>query len=111
MEIAIKHFEVFVSKKSKNGAPFLTKIQLTYFVQGAFLKDEKQPKQKINYSVGEKGLVIKRFYEFFQLAVTNYAEVNRKEKYVNLVLDNFDNLGDYNSIEAFFKPNKTKENW
>lgn len=111
IETVINHFNIMTEKKSKNGNPFLTSEQLISFIQRAFLKDKQQPKQKINFAIGEKGFTIKRFYEFFDLAVTQYAEVNKTEKYINLVLNNFDNMGTFASIKSYFKSNKTKEKW
>jgi hypothetical protein len=106
----VKHFRVLTERKSKNGKPFLTPEQLISFLQKGFLGKQELPKQKINYANTEKGLVILRFYELFLLAVTNYGEKNSKSKYINLVLNCFDNW-DKKSIEAFFKPNRIMQKW
>jgi hypothetical protein len=110
MRVVIDHFRVFASKKSRNGKPFLTYQQLYDFMQRGFLGKEKIRKQKFNLSNGEKGFIIKRFYELFEISVSQYSEVNRKYKYIQLITDCFDNW-DKGSIDAFFKPNKTKESW
>ena len=110
MAEVVKHFKVFTERKSKNGKPFLTPEQLISFLKKGFLGKQELPKQKINYSNTEKGLVILRFYELFLLAVTNYGEKNSKSKYINLVLNCFDNW-DKKSIEAFFKPNRIMQKW
>jgi hypothetical protein len=110
MEKVINHFEIMTKNKSKNGSPYLTTEQLILFLQRAFLNDTKIPKQRFNLANGEKGFVIKRFYDFFVYAVTQYNELNNKKKYIELLSDNFDNW-EYKSIVSLFKPNKTKKKW
>lgn len=110
MDKVIKHFEVLTSKKNKNGNPFLTNEQFVSFLKKGFLNDNTQTLQKINCSVMEKGFVIKRFYEFYALAVSQYSFPAKKRKFVSLFCNCFDNW-EQNTIESFFRPNKTKENW
>ncbi|WP_276133052.1 hypothetical protein [Polluticoccus soli] len=108
--IAAEHFMVLTRRKSKNGRPYLTETQFSLFLQKAFLNHTYIPKQTLNFATGEKGFIIKRFYEFYELAVTQYNDVNRKLKYIKLVTDCFDNW-DQKGVESYFKPNKTKQNW
>lgn len=110
IDMVISHFEIMTTRKSSNGTSFLTKLQLHSFLKRAFLKDASQPIQKINLSNAEKGFVIKRFYEFFDLSVSSYGELNKKAKYINLISDNFDNW-ERESIISYFKPKKTKREW
>jgi hypothetical protein len=110
MNVVVEHFKVFTERKSKNGKPFLTMEQLTLFLKKGFLGDNSVPVQKLNLSNGEKGFVIKRFYEFFDLAVSQYNDLNKKFKYIKLITTCFDNW-DVKTIEPFFKPNKAKEDW
>lgn len=110
MEKVINHFKALTEKKSKNGQPFLTQEQLILCLQKAFLNKPKIEKQKINLGTGQKGYVIKRFYEFFVLAVADYNELNKKDKYIKLLSDNFTNWKS-STIKDMFKPNKTKANW
>ena len=110
MEKVIDHFKVMTEKKSKNNIPYLDNEKLISFLQRAFLNDTKIPKQRFNLANGEKGFVIKRFYDFFDYAVTQYNELNNKKKYIELLSDNFDNW-EYKSIVSFFKPNKTRKKW
>ena len=110
MEQVINHFEVMTKKKNKTGNVYLTVEQLISFLKKGFLNDQAQPKQKINCVSGEKGFVIKRFYEFFSLAVSQYGHPREKEKFINLFNDCFDNW-DQKTIKSFFKPNKTIEKW
>ncbi|HMG67776.1 MAG TPA: hypothetical protein VK588_08825 [Chitinophagaceae bacterium] len=110
MGIVVNHFKVLSERNSRNGKPFLTVEQLVKFFEKGFLGKAKIKKQKINISNGEKGFVIKRFYEFFELAVSNYSELNKKAKYISLISTCFDNW-EHKSIVSFFKPNKAKENW
>lgn len=110
MEGVIDHFKVMTLSKSKNGAVYLTTEQLTSFLKKGFMNDVMQPKQKINCSSGEKGFVIKRFYEFYDIAVAQYGHPSKKAKFIKLFSDCFDNW-DENTIRPFFKPNKTKEIW
>ncbi len=90
-DTAINHFKILTERKSKNGNPFLSKEQLFIFIEKGFLDVQTHPKQQINLSNGEKGFVIKRFYEFFDLAVSQYNELNKKFRYIKLLSDCFDN--------------------
>ncbi|QMU28126.1 hypothetical protein [Adhaeribacter radiodurans] len=111
MEGVIKHFEIMTKKKSKNGEVFLTNEQLLSFLKKGFLNDANQPMQKINCTTTEKGFIIKRFYELFDLAVSQYAyPMNKKNRFINLFTDCFDNW-DAKTIPTFFKPGRTKEKW
>ncbi|MBK8486134.1 MAG: hypothetical protein IPL31_17765 [Saprospiraceae bacterium] len=83
MAQVVKHFEVLSTRKSKNGNNFLTQDQLVSFLKRGFLNEIKEPIQKINCSRGEKGLVIKRFYELFDLAVREYNYPNKKQNLFN----------------------------
>jgi hypothetical protein len=106
----VEHFEVLTKRNSKNGHPFLTNKQLISFYMRGFLKDTSQPTQKINCANGEKGFVIKLFYNFFELAVTNYGHPQQKKNFIYLFTDCFSNWPQ-NTVEAYFKPNKTKQQW
>lgn len=110
MSVVVNHFQVMTQKKSKNGKPFLSEEQLVVFLKRGFLNDNDQPIQKVNCSNGEKGKVILRFYQFFELASVQYGYPNKKETFINLFLNCFDNWNE-NSVKAYFKPNKTKEKW
>lgn len=110
MEQVVAHFEVMTKKRSKNGAYFLTLEQLVSFLKRGFLSDNNQPKQTINCATSEKGFVIKRFYQLFDLAVSKYNHPSRKKEFVALFIKCFDNW-DQKTVEAFFRPNKTKQNW
>ena len=110
MKQVIKHFLVMTKRKSKNGEVFLTEDQLVSFLKKGFLGDENQPIQIINCANGQKGFVITRFYELFDLAVSNYGHKRIKKPFINLLSNCFENW-EPNTIEAFFKPNKTKETW
>lgn len=110
MEQVVNHFEVLTSRKSKNGKPYLTLEQFISFLKKGFLDGTTQPKQKINCSTGEKGFVIKRFYQLWDLAVSQYGYPQKKKRFISLFNDCFDNWEPH-TIETWFKPNKTKENW
>jgi hypothetical protein len=110
MEVVIKHFETMTKRKSENGNPFLRPEQLIYLLKYISLGDTPQPKQKINCTVGEKGFVIKRFYEFYALAVSEYNCPPKKEKFIKLFTDCFDNW-DAKTLRYFFYSDKAKNNW
>ncbi|MBL0102601.1 MAG: hypothetical protein IPP51_01790 [Bacteroidetes bacterium] len=78
MEVVIEHFKILTEKNSRNGKPFLTTEQLIHFLQRGFLKDKSAPKPKVNLSNTEKGFFISRFYTFYELAVTQYSDPNKK---------------------------------
>jgi len=110
MGTVLRHFEIMTITPSKNGKPFLSVEQLISFLKKGFLNDSAQPMQKINCITGEKGFVIKRFYEFYDLATSQFSHPQRKENFIKMFTDCFDNW-EPKSIEPFFKPNKTKNNW
>lgn len=110
LDVVIKHFEAMTTKKNKNGEPYLSQKQFISFLKKGFLIDETQPKQKIRCSAGEKGFVIKRFYEFYALAVGEYGYPAKTDKFIKLFTDCFDNWNP-ETIKPFFKKDKTKENW
>jgi len=110
MDKVVNHFAILSTRKSKNGDVFLKMDQLISFLKKGFLNDTTQRKQIINCGRGEKGLVIKRFYEFYDLAVSQYGFPSKTDKFIKLFTDCFSNW-DENTIKPFFKSNKTKENW
>jgi len=110
MDKTINHFEILTTRKNKNGNSYLTKEQFISFLKRGFLNDKNQPVQKINCSAGEKGLVIKLFYDFYELAVSHYKHTNKKVTFINLFNDCFDNWKP-ETVKSFFKPGKTKETW
>lgn len=110
MSAVIEHFEVFATRNSKNQRPFLTYKQLFDFIQKGFLGKAGSPKQTFNLSNGEKGFIIKRFYELFDLAVSKYGEKNSKFKYIDIVVECFHNF-DKKSVQSYFRNDKTKETW
>jgi hypothetical protein len=110
MNVVIDHFRVFTKHNSKNGKPFLTEGQFLAFMEKGFLGRQGLGTQSFNCHRGEKGFIVKRFYEFFELAVSKYGEANKKFKYISLIPDCFDNWSK-DTVENFFKPNKVKGNW
>jgi len=110
MQAVVDHFKIMTTKKNKNGTHYLTPDQFVSFLKRGFLKDHSQPQQKVNCAAGEKGFVIKRFYEFFDLAVSHYGYPNKKHEFIDLFTDCFNNW-DPNTIKPFFGPDKVKERW
>lgn len=110
MSEVVEQLQPLTTRLSKNGKPFLTEEQLDIFIRRAFTGEKGLKKQKFNYAHGEKGLIIQLFYLLFVRAVTQYGEKNQKDKYIRLVSEHFTNW-DYDSVAAFFKPNKTKQTW
>lgn len=110
VSIAKEHFRVFYTNNSKNEKPFLTETQYNNFIKRAFENDTNIEKQTFNFSSGEKGFVIKRFYEFFDLSMT-YGEKSDKQPYIDLVMNNFTNWNKESEVKSFMKPDKSKRNW
>jgi hypothetical protein len=110
MKKVVDHFIILTTRKNKNGESFLTNEQLISFLKKGFLNDAAQSKQKINCTASEKGLVIKRFYQLYDLAVAQYGYPAKKTKFIDLFTNCFDNW-DKASVVPFFRPNKVKENW
>ena len=99
-----------IGGKNKRGELYMTQKQFISFIKRGFLNDLDQPIQKINCVRGDKGLIIKRFYEFYSFAVSQYSYIDKKQNFIALFIKCFDNW-DPKSIEPFFKPNKTKRMW
>jgi hypothetical protein len=110
MDVVVKHFIVLNKQKSKNGDNFLSKKQFISFLKKGFLNDTSQSIQKINCANGEKGIIIKRFYDFFDLAVASFSHKQEKGPFIHLFTSCFDNWEE-KTIFHLFKPGKTKNNW
>jgi hypothetical protein len=110
MDVVVDHFKVFTTKKSTNGRTFLSDDQFISFLRRGFLDDQRENKQTIHYSYGEKGFVIKRFYELYVLARDEFGFPQKKNKFITLITDCFDNW-EKNAIVLLFKPNKSKDKW
>jgi hypothetical protein len=108
MNKVVDHFILMTTRKNRNGEPYLTNEQLISFLRKGFLNDAAQPQHKINCTANEKGFVIKRFYQLYDLSVAQYCHPAKKEKFINLFTDCFDNW-DKESVAALFKPNKVKD--
>lgn len=111
VSVARNHFIVLVDNNSSNGKPFLSAEAFELFMRKAIFKDKTIAKQKLNVGTREKYFVIKRFFEFYQLAVRNVYEEHSqcKLKYVQFLCDNFDNWRQ-SEIESNFA-NKTARAW
>ena len=111
MEVVIKHFKPMTLELSKNGEPFLTNAQFISFLKRGFLNDEKEPKQKINYSNKEKGFIISIFYDFYNLSKTQYSSYQDKTFFMNLTLNCFSNWNKINDIKNFFNYDIVVRKW
>ncbi len=111
VSIARDHFSVLVTTKSSNGKPFLSAESLNLFVRKAILGEKGIARQNLNVGPREKYFVIKRFYEFYQLAVRDLYEEHSqvKLKYIKLLTDNFGNWKQA-EIESNFA-DKSKRSW
>jgi hypothetical protein len=110
MAFVVDHFKVMTTTKSINGATFLTERQFINFLRKGFLNESLLPKQHLNFAHGEKGFIIKRFYEFYDESITQYSSVQPQEKIISLFYDCFDNWNLY-TIKEFFKRNKVIKKW
>jgi hypothetical protein len=111
MNFIIEHLKVFVNINKKNAKKYLTEEQFISFIKRGFLNDETQPKQKINYVNGQRGFIILRFYQLFDMSVSEYSYPSNKSKFIEMIIDCFDNLGTIDQVKSFFKPSKTKQIW
>jgi hypothetical protein len=110
MKTPIEHFKKLTEEKSKNGKPFLTEVQLISFLNRVFLHDQSEKMQKINYEYGEKGIIIKLFYEFYDIAMKDYSGYRKKERYIKLLSDNFFDM-EYDTIKYSFRSDITRKEW
>ncbi len=111
LNFVIEHFKVFKETTNKNGETFLSDKQFISFIKKGFLNHTNEKKQTFNLGSNEKTFVLKRFYEFFNISVAKYNHPNKKERFIDLVINSFDNWDDKESIKYLLKPNKTKKNW
>jgi len=111
LKTAKDFFNVFVEQKSKNKKAFLTSVQFKLFIEKAFCNNTKIEQQSFNYTSREKLFIVKRFYEFYSMAIENDFENTSqcKQKYIHLLTDNFTNW-EYESIKNNFG-NKVKRCW
>jgi hypothetical protein len=110
MKFVITHFKVLTERKNKAGTPFLSNDQFISFLKRGFLNDTTEPKQKVNCMPTEKGFVILRFYDFYKDSVSFYMHPNKKEKFINLFTNCFDNWQP-STVQYFFKNGKTLDKW
>ena len=113
MSAVIEHFSVFYKKKNtKTDLPYLTEDQFINFLERAFLGNTNIAKQAITFTNGEKGFVISRFFDFYNVAVTNHRENGtNKDKYKSFIIDNFSNWNNITEIESSFRANISKNEW
>ena|ERR1035437_783757 len=112
LDIAKNHFKVFTLPNAKNkNLPYLSTAQFNLFIEKAFTGKTELQKQTINHAPHkEKLFIVKRFYEFYLIATTNYENTSQcQEKYIKLLTDNFTNWN-YESIKNNFG-NKVKRDW
>lgn len=101
LDIPRSHFRRLTTNKSKNGEPFLTKIQLDNFIQKAFL-GEKLPKQRINVAPkGEKILIQYVFKEFYNQYYDYFNTCQVSKLFIELLTENFDNW-EYENVKNSF---------
>jgi hypothetical protein len=110
MNIVVKHFECLTIKKNKANRNYLTNEQFISFLKRGFLDDKTQPKQTIDYMPGEKGLIVKLFYDFYALAFKDYYCSKDKEPFINLIIDCFEGW-ELKKLKSYFKPNKVIGAW
>ncbi|AUC82258.1 hypothetical protein [Lacinutrix sp. Bg11-31] len=108
-DIIVEHFEIFTSKNSKNGEPFLTKKQLDLFIKKAFCGIPNIQKQTFNQAPkGEKFLIQYRFREFYENYWEYFGTGQVQENFIKLLTENFTNW-EYENVKNNFKtkPKKT----
>lgn len=105
----IEHFKLLTIKKSKNDSVFLTESQLFFFVEKVLSENSELPKQHFNIANGEKGLIIKHFFSFYNICITRYSYVSKHHDFINLIIDNFDTGWTYTSIKDLFKETKIRK--
>lgn len=110
MQEVINHFRVFTTAKNKEGENYLTEDQFISFLKKCFLDYKNEPIQKINFTTTEKGYVIKRFYEFYQMATRQYSIHNAKAPFIDRFTECIE-FGEKSTFISFFKNNKTKNQW
>lgn len=111
LEVVYNHFIKLTQRKNSNGDPYLTQEQLISFLKRGFLKDEKEPIQKINCASDDKSLIVKLFYSLYDLSVSQYGYERRTAPFIRLLCNCFDNWPDEDSVKYLFKRSKTKDNW
>jgi hypothetical protein len=110
MKVVVDHFKIMTTQKSINGEVFLTEGQFLSFLRRGFLRENVIPAQHINCAGGEKGYVIKRFFEFYDFVSNNYNCPRSKEEFIDLFCDCFDNW-DRQTVKALFRRDRVKKEW
>lgn len=90
-----RYFSQLTTEKSKNGKSFLSREDVNRFIARAFVGATYLPKLELNLANGEKQFVWSLFYNYYVRCTTNYQyEINSrcKDKYIDLLSDNFTNF-------------------
>jgi hypothetical protein len=104
------HFKVMTEQLNKMSQPFLTEEQLNQFIECVFINNSSVPdKIRINFGKGEKGFVIKRFYEFYYNSYPFTGEYS-KDNLIKMLCDNFQAM-EYDKVKELFNGNRCKRNW
>ncbi|GBF19519.1 MULTISPECIES: hypothetical protein [Arenibacter] len=107
MNIVVNHFLVLTQKKGRDNNPILSEENFLQFIKLGFLDQPDIKPQKFNCESSQKGRIIKLFYGFYDIAVSDYRLLNKTDPFIDLILKCFTNW-DRSSIKAFFKRNKVK---
>lgn len=105
-----EHFKVMTERRNKIEIPFLTTKQLALFIEHVFINNSKVPKAiKVSFGKGERGFVVKRFYQFYVLAY-NYTKINSKHDFIKMVADNFQDF-EFGKVKNQFYGHVCKIPW
>jgi hypothetical protein len=111
IDIVQNYFMQLAENQSKNESSFLSKEEVKTFIDRAFNGNNSAKKVTINASKGEKTMVWRLFYNFFNdCTMSSEFEVTKqgnKEKYVRLLTDNITNW-EYDAVFNNFSKSNTK---
>jgi hypothetical protein len=111
IDIVQKYFMQLAENQSKNEISFLTKEEVKTFIDRAFRGNNNAKKVTINVSKGEKTMVWRLFYDFYNDCTMNSefegTKKDTKGKYVRLLTDNITNW-EYQEVFNNFSKSDSK---
>jgi hypothetical protein len=114
LEVVQKYFmQLSENRSSKNSQSYLSGSDIDDFILRAFCGDKKDAKITINCMRKEQLLIWRLFYDFYIDCTTDAnfdSSKHKKEEYVKLISDNFNNWA-YQSIYNNFSKSDKKKYW
>ncbi|WP_394772328.1 hypothetical protein [Mucilaginibacter sp.] len=99
-------FLLLTTRYNKYGQPFLTEVQVDKFIERAFKDNRSIPKVRFNAQDGEYALIQDLFFIFYEICINGFESRptrGKREKYIKLLTDNFEDFGTESSFKGNFR--------